>query len=172
MAVVSGCEGVNGRLIGVEAQYAMPLSLGLSYGGTVGSFGGFSSFGANASNSQQGLLNQIGVVIAVQASMEIAAQLQNALNDIIYITPFGDKPGTIQITFLANRVCNGGTSSTLGVIEHYLQYRLLPDQNRSPATIVIGGGAFRSFLFGMQLDAQSAGEQLVRGVLLFRGWPE
>lgn len=170
MATVTGCSGVNGRIIEVNAQLAVPLSIGLSYGGSVGqssAAGGFVS-----SNSQSGLLNQVGVVTAIQASMEIAAQVQNALNDIIYITPFGDKPGTIQITFLANRVCNRDTANTLGVIDHYLQYRLLPDQNRSPATIVIGGGSFRSFLFGMQVDAQSAGEQLVRGVLLFRGWPE
>ena len=87
------------------------------------------------------------------------------------MTPFGDKPGTINISFVANRICDQPNNSGYRVIQHYLDYRLLPDANKSPATVVVGSGVFTSYLVGMTFDAESSGLQLSRGTLVFRGWP-
>lgn len=163
MSTISPCSGVNGRLIEVQAQMALPLTLGLSYGefdqGTLDVI------------QQSVQLQQIGVVTKVQVSQEIAAQFQNTLNDSIFITPFGDKPGQINLTFVANRKCNG-TAQTTDVIQHYLDRRLQPGANLLPALVVIGSGTFRSYLVGMQLAADASGVQLVQGTLVFRGWPQ
>jgi hypothetical protein len=171
MALITGCSGANGRLIRVNAQVALPLTLSLSYPSTTG--GTTEGVpGTQLNNSGQTVLSQIGVVTRLRASQEVAAQFQNALTDVIYITPFGDKPGTIELTFVANRSCDGSNGAGLGVIQHYLDRRLMPLANKRPATIIIGPGVFRSYLISMVIDAESSGVQLVQGTLVFRGWPQ
>jgi hypothetical protein len=151
MAAVVGCSGGGGRIIGIDAQLAVPITLSIDGGD----------------------LSQLGVATGVQASQQIAAQFQNALSDAIYITPFGDVPGEIRVAFIANRKCEEDTSSGFGFIQYYLDNRLLPDKNKAAVTVVIGSGSFRSFLVAMTINSSSGRNiPLVEGTLIFRGWPE
>lgn len=151
MATVVSCTGGGGRVIGIDAQQAIPLTL---------------SIGDDD-------LAELGVAVSVQAAQSIAAQFQNALNNSIFVTPFGDIPGEIRIGFIANRKCDKQNESGFNFIQYYLDRRLLPDRNRVATTVVVGSGAFRSFLTGMSLNT-SAGQNvpIVEGTLIFKGWPE
>jgi hypothetical protein len=156
MATVSSCAGVGGRLISIKVDKPAPMTIALSYDdGSVD-------------------IAKIGVAVEVSVSQQIAAQFQNALNDAIFVTPFGDSPGEIRISFIANRMCeDDGTSSGFNVIQHYLDRRLLPKKNKKAASVTIGSGTFRSFLVGMTKEGASSDRiPLIRGTLIFRGWPE
>lgn len=153
----SECSNAGGRLIPINvgsSQPVQPLTLSLSYDGV------------------QFDTKKIGVAVQVRANQQIAAQFQNALNNLIYVTPFGDKPGQIDISFISNRVCGDTWGSGYEVIQHYFDHRLMPDANKAPATVVVGSGTFSAYLVGLQFSAESSGMQLTRGTLTFRGWPK
>lgn len=186
MATVVGCAGGGGRLIAVGAQQAVPLVLSLSYAQEadtptiVGAgFGGsdpFTTSFLNQNTSQNtGVreeLIRLGVATSVQAQQSIAAQFQNALNDSIFVTPFGDLPGEVRIAFIANRKCNDFSDTSFDVIQHYLDRRLLPNKNKLPATVVVGSGAFRGYLIGLSIGANAQDTPIVQGTLVFKAWPK
>ncbi len=151
------CAGAGGRLIrvGVVSQ-AAPLSLALSYGGEA-----------------PVVLSQLGVALSVQASQTVRAQFQNALNDTIFVTPFGDAPGQVQVMFVANRLCNGSgaESSGFGVLQHYFDRRLRPGTSKAPAIVTIGPASFRAFLTGLVLSGSTQDTPVIQGALTFTAWP-
>lgn len=169
------CANRNGQLIKVDAELAVPLTLSLSYSAPLLTplatrLDRFLEGERNPEDDvDRNVLTEVGVVLRAQVSQEVSAQFQNALSRVIYVTPFGDSPGTIGLTFAANREC-GEQPGGVEVIRHYLEHRLSPT-NRRAATVIIGDTSFRSYLVGMQLDTASEGSQLVQGVLTFRGWP-
>jgi hypothetical protein len=159
MAVVCSNTG-GGRLVAIETGQAIPLVLSLRYLDV-------------PSTPPQTTLIKLGVATAVVAEQGIAAQFQKAMDDVVYVTPFGDEVGVIAITFIANRQC-GDASATNGfdVIQHYLDRRLLPTSlSRLPATIIIGSGAFNGFLVGLAFKGQSGDLPLTEGTLQFKAWP-
>ena len=154
----SRCPGYSGRLIPITTNQALPalIEATLRY--------------EDAPDTN--LLTRIGVATKLEVSQQIAAQFQNALTDVIYVTPFGDRADTISLTFISNRECLA-TGSDLRILDHYLNYRLLPGGSEAtalPATVTVGSAAFRAYLVGMALSA-SASEQMVSGTLVFKGWP-
>jgi len=179
MAAVIGCPGGGGRLIAVESDTAVPITVALSYvanedptyidPGAWISPPTQSSGGSSIEYVEENLV-RLGVMTNIRASQQIAAQFQNALSDIIYVTPFGDVPGEVQITFIANRKCDDQINS-FNVIQHYLDRRLLPDKNKLPARITIGSAVFTAYLVALNVDAVYSDIPIVRGTLGFRAWP-
>lgn len=168
MATVLGCGANTGRLIARSENYVAPLTMAIQY-----------------ESGSQAVVGDIGVAVGVQVSMEILAQFRNALSSAIYVTPFGDRPGSIAVTFIANEEeCgtsgSGANNANLGVLDHYITNRLLPNVNnglssgsgRLPATVSIGGAAFRAFLTGVSLDGSAQDVPLIRGTLKFTAWPQ
>ena len=168
------CANRNGQLIKARASSALPLSLQLSYDPpsqtiVVPSSGGF-ILPPPAVSPAKNVLVSVGVVLRVRVSQSVSAQFQAALSEVVYITPFGDDIGSIELTFAANRNCGAGPGA-VAMISHYIEHRLLPTVRRA-ATVVIGDSAFRSYLIGMTLDSASEGTQLIQGTLMFKGWPK
>ncbi len=160
MAVIAPCANAGGRLVPIQTKSPVqPLTLAIEFDG------------------QPIQLANIGVATRVQMGMQVAAQFQNALSDVIYITPFGDAPGQIAITFIANRLC-GETVPTFDVIQAYLSNRILPGtatttgQRIRPLSIAVGSAAFRGYNVGLAFDAESSGVQMIKGTLQFTAWPE
>ncbi len=115
---------------------------------------------------------KLGVATGVQAEQSVAAQFQKAMDDAVYITPFGDTVGDVKITFIANPLCGSGANvNGFDVIQHYLDRRLQTNKNKLPATIVIGSGTFRGFLVGLLFNGRSGELPLSEGTLLFKAWP-
>lgn len=160
MAVIAPCSAAGGRLVPIRTRgLVQPLTLAVQYEG------------------QPIRLADIGVVTRVQMGMQVATQFQNALSDVIYITPFGDAPGQIAITFVANRLCQENIPS-FDVIQAYLENRILPGtatapgQRIRPLTVSVGSAAFRAYNVGLAFDAESSGVQMLKGTLQFTAWPE
>jgi len=154
--MTSVCAVSGGRLIkvGVGSRIA-PLYLAVQYDG----------------QNWPTDLSAIGVAVGAELKQAVQAQFQNAMNANIFITPFGDIPGEITISFIANTMCDDPTQSGFGLIDHYLTHRLLPTKNKVPATISIAGAAFRAFLTAMQLSGSTSDTPIVTGTLRFAGWP-
>ena len=147
------CSGSGGRLISLgNSNQVAPISISLSY----------------ADGPVQ--LVQLGVAISVQADQKVQAQFQNALNDTIFVTPFGDAPGQISIVFVANRTC-GKSGSGFGVIQHYFDRRLRPGQNKAPAIVTLGPGSFRAFLTNLLVSGSTTDTPVIQGTLVFTAWP-
>lgn len=161
MAVVATCPGEGGRLIYANVRNSAPLTLAVSY----------SAQGGDPDPSD---LVRLGVVTHVRARQAVAAQFQNALNDLIFITPFGDLPGDVAISFLANNRCDDSSTgrTPFGAIQEYFDRRLLPSANKLPAIIVIGSGTFKGYLTGLSIDAASQDIPMVSAALLFKAWPD
>ena len=157
--MASLCAGGGGRLIRIgNVQQAASLSLSLGYN--------------NQDNEVEQIdLVKLGVAIGVQADQRVQAQFQNALSDAIFVTPFGDAPGQIRVTFIANRRCRGTSQSGFEVIQHYMDRRLLPGANKFPALVSIGPGSFRAFLTGLVVSGNSSDTPVIQGTLTFTAWP-
>ena len=161
------CAGVGGRLIDLgEIDAVAPLSLGLAY-----------------DNGDVEIdLVEIGVTIGVQAQQQVQAQIQPAIGGTVFVTPFGDAPGVVQIAFIANKECEDEFAGQgISVIQHYFNRRAIPRQAGGvpigpaagglPAIIVIGNNTFRAFLTGLQLSASTSDTPLIQGSLIFTAWP-
>ena len=147
------CDGAGGRLIAVETKSGVvPLDLQLSVGGSAVK------------------LVDLGVCTAVSVDQQIAAQFQNAFNATIYIIPFGDLPGNVVLSFIANKRCIE-SSNTYGVIKFYLNNRLYPTANLRPITISIGDCAFTGYLVGLSFKGMASNSILLQGQLIFKAWP-
>jgi len=153
------CAGGGGRLIRIgNVQQAAALSLSLGYN--------------NRDNELEPVdLVKLGVAIGVQADQRVQAQFQNALSDAIFVTPFGDAPGQIRITFVANRRCRGTQQSGFDVIQHYFDRRLQPGVNKFPAVVSIGPGSFRAFLTNLLISGNTSDIPVIQGTLVFTAWP-
>jgi len=153
--MASLCSSAGGRLIQISrTNNASPISISLSYG------------------DGPTQLTRLGVAVSVQADQKVQAQFQNALNDAIFVTPFGDAPGQIRVTFVANRLCRD-SGAGFEVIQHYLDRRLRPGNTSSkdPATVTIGPGAFRAFLTSILISGNTSDTPIVQGTLVFTAWP-
>lgn len=184
MATVVNCSAGGGRMTAINTPQAVPLALSLSY--LRNSTSAATTFGNQASAQATALLNAaginttnttveplsvLGLVTQVSAQQSVIAQVQNALTNAIFVTPFGDSPGDIRIAFISNRLCKDGQDDTVAGIKHYLDHRLLPTRNRGHAIIVIGTAVFRGHLLGLDFNGQG-GEMPMRAcTLLFKAWP-
>lgn len=143
------CAGVGGRLIKLEVGGDTVAPLDIDLGGVD--------------------ISEFGVAVGLEMSQEVQAQFQPSLDDAIYITPFGDSPGNIAITFVANRECGEDAESTNKFITTYLNQRMRPD-NAQALVVSVGGNAFYAFVTGMRLNASTADTPVVQGTLILTAW--
>jgi hypothetical protein len=116
-------------------------------------------------------LTKLGVATQMQAEQSVIVQFQNALSDVIFVVPFGDKVGEIRVSFIANRLCDSDGVDPVAIVQHYLDHRILPLRNRGPALIGIGSAVFRGHLEAMQLQSSSQDIPMTHGTLIFKAWP-
>ena len=184
MATVVNCASGGGRMIAINTPQAVPLALSIAYlqpgsqspvvFGTPASpevAAALSSAGVANSGARSSLSN-IGLVTAVSAKQSVIVQIQNALSNAIFVTPFGDGAGDIAISFISNRLCTDPNNVTVEVIQHYLNHRILPTRNRGAAIIVIGTSVFRGHLIALDSDNQGGELPIRRGTLYFKAWPQ
>lgn len=184
MATVVNCSTGGGRMIAINTPQAIPLALSLSYlqgtttattvFGTLASEGTtelLEAAGINTENATIQPLTTLGIITRISARQSVIAQVQNALNNAIFVTPFGDQAGDISISFISNRICDTPQDDTVAGIQHYLDHRLLPTRNRGHAIIVIGTAVFRGHLISLDFNGEG-GEMPIRAcTLLFKAWP-
>lgn len=155
------CSSVGGRLIRLgNTSGVLPLSIGIQF--------------PDAPTQ----LVDIGVTDGLSLGQSVQAQFQNALDDTIFVTPFGDAVGTIRLSFIANnQICEDGviiTSSGLSLIKTYLDKRLSPrsEQSKRPVIVSVGDDAFYAYLTSMALQTRAEELATVSGYLEFKAWPQ
>lgn len=174
------CSEARGRLIAISSKFSAPLSIAL---GTPRLGGGVAGIGTSINRVQFENMLNLGVATSITASQNVAAQFQNAFNDAIYVTPFGDTPGEVHLSFIINAKCNtnDGNSAHLNTqpasdkkqtgqaIEYYLKNRLSPYRSR-PLVIVIGPMTLKGYLIGLQVPYQAQSFPIAQAVLSFKAW--
>ena len=161
MAVVTPntCGSPLGRMVAVRAPNAAPVSV---------TFDGI--------NPQS-----LGLCTQLLIDQQVIAQFQNTFDDYIYITPFGDKPGAIVLSFIINKSCPE-TVAAFNAIDFYVQRRLRPSYlgvsnntvvlfQSTPIIVAINSLTLRGFVTGLKVDASTAQWALVSAQLLMTGWP-
>lgn len=96
-------------------------------------------------NNSSDYFKTLGPVISVKGSRSIIAQLQNTFGWELYITPFGEKPGTLEITVLSAEEC-GSSDQVSGDFINFFNRHMF--RGGRPSTIAIGRGALRGIMFG------------------------
>lgn len=125
-------------------------------------------------------LSTLGLCTGLDIQQSVAAQFQNTFENTIYVTPFGDLPGTASVSFILNatKASVPGVSGT--AISDFFRYRLQPSYYvsstlyRSPNIMLSVGGVdpikLYGYLIGMQLKGSTGGSLLVEGVLHMKVW--
>lgn len=144
------CAGVGGRLIELDSGNAIaPLTIDA---------GGID-------------IEEFGVMIGIEMRQEVQAQFQPSLDDAIYVTPFGDSPGVIALTYIANNDCEEDGDDALAnkFLSSYVDDRLRP--NKDPAVeVTVGGQTFRGFVTGMQFNGTTSDTPIIQGTLILTAW--
>lgn len=115
-------------------------------------------------------INTLGAIVSVRAAENVLVQIQNTFGSGIVITPFGDRPGSLEVTVLNGRACDGtGEPADLSAFNYYRQHRF---HGGRPPIISLGPDIrMRGFLYGCSLGATSE-QPLPSVVLTFTAWPE
>jgi hypothetical protein len=156
----SSCASPLGRIVAVKTGSVAPISV---------TFDG------------QPIKN-MGLCTQLRVNQSVIAQFQSTLGNYIYITPFGDKPGDIEMSFIVNKECNA-SQEALNAIDFYIKRRLQPTlpvligsaiyyAQTAPIIIAIGSLALRSFVTGLSIDATTSQSVIVSATLRMTGWPK
>lgn len=94
----------------------------------------------------------LGPVVALRGSRSIIAQIQNTFDRQLFLTPFGEKPGTLQVTVLAAPECGEDTSTPTGDFVTFFTQKQF--KGGPPLTIAIGNGVLRGVLFGSEFGIE------------------
>lgn len=127
-------------------------------------------------------LQNMGLCTKLGVHQSVIAQFQVTLGNYIYITPFGDKPGDIALSFIVNRSCDS-SQETLNAIDFYVKNRLQPTQLKvinnayytvrsAPIRVAIGSLALRGFVVGLDIDGTTESAAIIQATLRMTGWPE
>lgn len=165
------CSNNVGRMTVVKSNNIAPLSI--TFTDSTGTPQSIASF---------------GLCLGVNIDQAVNAQFQNTFSDSIYVTPFGDAPGNIALSFLMNPWCDPNFSQNPTAIQEYLNNRLKPTTVRSVLlpdgtiqstismsvpTIVSVGGQLNliGFIVGLSLNATSTSGIFIQARLLMKAWP-
>jgi hypothetical protein len=159
MPTVIPCKQRIGKAIALKTEGAAPLSI--LFNGAV--------------------LSDIGLATSMSISQNISAQFQQTLEEHIYVTPFGDNPGKIVINFVNVEKC-GEEGVEKDILTYYLQHRLRPVSmsniissggaiNVGPVIVSVGANAFYGYIVGVDYQADTASDMVVRGALTLIAWP-
>lgn len=99
-------------------------------------------------------------------------QFLHALDDFIYVFPFGDRIGEFVltgITFLGAPCGEGASTGICGIYEHYMKNRLSKPAGRKPAQIQIGGCSppLLGWLTGLRMELVRPELPIVQWVLRY-----
>jgi hypothetical protein len=159
MPTVIPCKQRIGKAIALKTEGAAPLSI--LFGGVV--------------------LSDIGLATSMSISQNVSAQFQQTLEEHIYVTPFGDNPGKIVINFVNIEKC-GEDGAEKDILRYYLDNRLRPVSIRNildnggtmrvgPTIVSVGSNAFYGYIVGVDYQADTASDTVVRGALTLIAWP-
>lgn len=155
----SSCGSPLGRMVAVRTPNAAPVTV-----------------------SFDGIVPQnLGVCTQLIIDQQVIAQFQNTFDSYIYITPFGDKPGTIVMALLINKLCDE-TTQTMNAIDFYVKRRLRPSflgvsgnqivrVQTAPIIVAVNSLTLRGFLTALKVDASTSQGALVSAQLIMTGWP-
>lgn len=126
-------------------------------------------------------LQNMGLCTRLAVHQSVIAQFQNTFDSSIYITPFGDKPGDISLTFIVNRACDSA-QETLNTIDFYVRRRLLPTHltvnnntlqwvQTAPIIVAVGSLTMRGFVTGLDIDGTTENTAIIQATLRMTGWP-
>ena len=158
------CASPLGRIIAIRAGSVAPISVTMTINGV----------------KQE--LQSLGLCTRLAVSQSVIAQFQNTFDSFIYITPFGDKPGDIALTFIVNKACDSA-QETLNAIDFYVRQRLLPTgfylnssgvsvlQKNFPIIVAVGSLTLRGFVVGLDIQGTTEGSAIVQATLRMTGWP-
>ncbi len=117
-----------------------------------------------------GSVQQTGIVTSLSIDGSVAAQFQPSLNGAVYVTPFGDNIGSMDVNMILNSSCEDSDGDTPSkFLDNYAQNRLNPS-NPTPANLVIGRKAFTGYAIGFRLLANSENGHIIQGQLKFAAW--
>lgn len=161
MAVVTPnvCGSPLGRMVAVRVPNAAPVAVTFD--------------GINPQN--------LGLCTQLLIDQKVIAQFQNTFDNYIYITPFGDKPGDIVLSFIINKNCDDSVA-TFNAIDFYVQRRLQPSYlgvssgtlvifQTLPIIVAINSLTLRGFVTALKVDASTSQGALVSAQLFMTGWP-
>lgn len=101
-------------------------------------------------------------------------QFLHALDEFIYVFPFGDRVGELTLTglsFLGSGDCAGenGAAGMCGIYDYYMSNRLTPTTGKPPTLITIGGCSppLLGFLTGLRMETVRPELPIVQWVLRF-----
>lgn len=112
---------------------------------------------------------EIGPVISLRASENILVQIQNTFGNGLIITPFGDRPGSLEVTVLNGRDCDNEEDADLKAVKEYRGSRF---DGGDPLDIEIGDDFdMKGILYGMSFGI-TGDNPLPTIVLTFTVWPD
>lgn len=100
-------------------------------------------------------------------------QFLHALDEFIYVFPFGDRVGELTltgITFLGGGKCADDSGEGIcGIYKYYIANRLTPSTGKTPTLITIGGCSppLLGFLTGLRMETVRPELPIVQWVLRF-----
>lgn len=130
------------------------------------------SNGPRAMRMRLGNFEGTGVVTGLNVEQGVAAQFQPSLDGAVYVTPFGDKMGTMQVSLLLNEMALCGSGAARGFdafMAAYSRNRLSPS-NAAPLELIVGASMFIGFAVGFQINGASDNGHVIRGTLQFAAW--
>jgi hypothetical protein len=100
------------------------------------------------------------IATSVVIDHTVAAQVSLSLSNDVFITPFGDNPSTLLVSFILNgKDCDAPESSVQTFLNGYHQAKLGPYQNKYPRLFVVGGAAYEGYIIGCKANANTDGGQ-------------
>jgi len=133
-------------------------------------------------------ITSFGLCLGLVNNNAVNAQFQNTFSDSIYVTPFGDAPGDVALSFLMNPWCDPNFSQSPTAIDAYLNNRLKPTSVQSTVladgtiqstismsvpTIVSIGGKINliGFIVGLTINGTTTSGVMIQARLLMKAWP-
>jgi hypothetical protein len=100
------------------------------------------------------------IATSVAIDHSVAAQVSLSLANSVYITPFGDNPSSLLVSFILNgKDCQSSESAVESFLASYHQAKLGPTQNTYPRLFIVGGAAYEGYLIGCKASANTDGGQ-------------
>lgn len=170
MTTIFACDETPGKLIKTTAKAVAPMSMTIEVQDRT-------SFVNTVTNTER--LTTLGLCTSVQIEQQVAAQFQNTFDNTIYVTPFGDLPGTASISFIINASAESMPGFSGTAITDYFKYRLQPSYY-SPALVrtpniwlTVGGTnpvTLYGYLIGIQIRGSTGQSSIVEGTLSMKVW--
>jgi len=138
-----------GRAVAVQADNPKPFTLYL---------------GSNAFMS--------AIATSVGLDQSVSAQISTTLGNQVFVTPFGDNPSMLSVSFILNgKNCTDPETAVESFLSAYQSTKVGPSQNKYPKMFIIGGAAYDGYIVSARLNASSdGGSRMLLGTLSAVVW--